>query len=101
MNVGAKAEDHSMQSLGPEAIKAKIRAKVTELAAALGSDASGLEDAEIIPFTGLLDSAALLELVVWLETEFELSLEQRDVNIENLGSLNAMASFLMTRKASQ
>jgi acyl carrier protein len=84
--------------LNPDTIRAAIRAKVLELAANLGEDASELEDDEIIPASGFLDSAAILELVVWYEGEYDLSLEQSEINIDNLGSVNAMTDYLIRRK---
>jgi acyl carrier protein len=83
----------------PEAIRNQIRAKVMELAAKLGNDASGLKDDDIIPVTGLLDSTALLELVVWYENEYDLPLKQEEINIDNLGSVNAMTNYLIARKS--
>ena len=86
-------------TLDRDAIKSCIRAKVAELAAALGNhDHSGLTDDGIIPATGLLDSAALLELVVWYEAEFDLPLKQEEINVDNLGSIDAMADYLISRK---
>jgi acyl carrier protein len=79
-------------------LTAAIRAKVIELAANLGYDAQDLGDDDLIPATGYLDSAGILELVVWYEDHFDLSLTQDEINIDNLGSVNAMASFLMGRK---
>ena len=84
--------------LNPDEIRAAIRAKVLELAANLGEDASELEDDEIIPTSGFVDSAAILELVVWYEDEFDLPLEQSEINIDNLGSINAMVDYLIRRK---
>jgi D-alanine--poly(phosphoribitol) ligase subunit 2 len=84
--------------LDREAIKSAIRAKVIDLAKALNIDASGLADADIIPATGYLDSTAILELVVWYEQTYEFPLEQEEINIDNLGSINAMADFLLSRK---
>ena len=81
-----------------DTIKTAIRAKVIELAANLGFDASGLQDDDIIPATGLLDSAGILELVVWYENEYDFPLQQDEINIDNLGSVNAMADFLLQRK---
>jgi acyl carrier protein len=80
------------------AIKDAIRAKVIELARNLGMDASGIQDDEIIPATGYLDSAAILELVVWYEGAYDMTLAQEEINIDNLGSLDAMADFLLARK---
>ncbi len=85
--------------LNPDAIRQAIRDKVMELARNLGYDASGLQDDDIIPATGLLDSAAILELVVWYEGAYDLSIAQEEINIDNLGSVNAMTGFLLQRKA--
>ena len=79
-------------------LKASIRAKVQELAANMGMDASELTDDDIIPATGMLDSAGILELVVWYEAEYDMPLEQDEINIDNLGSVTAMANFLISRK---
>ena len=83
--------------MNPETIKAAIRAKVIELAAALDADASDLDDDEIIPASGYLDSAAVMELVVWFEGEFDLRLTEDEINIDNLGSVNAMLGFVLRR----
>jgi D-alanine--poly(phosphoribitol) ligase subunit 2 len=86
-------------TLDRAAVKAAIRAQVIELAKALRMDASGIGDDDIIPATGLLDSTAVLKLVVWYEQTFDLPLTQEEVNIDNLGSINAMTEFLLVRKA--
>jgi len=85
-------------NLDREAIKAAIRAKVTALAKNLDMDASGLADDDILPATGMLDSTAILELVVWYEATYAMPLKQEEINIDNLGSINAMADFLLARK---
>jgi D-alanine--poly(phosphoribitol) ligase subunit 2 len=81
-----------------DTVKTRIRAKVVELAGHLGIDAGDLGDDDIIPATGVLDSAGVLELVVWYENEFERPLAQDEINIDNLGSINAMADFLVSKK---
>jgi len=85
-------------SLDREAVKAAIRSKVIELAQALDIDARGLADSDIIPATGLLDSTAILELVVWYEQTYDFPLKQDEINIDNLGSIDAMTDFLLSRK---
>lgn len=80
------------------AIKAAIRSKVIELAKALDIDATALGDAEIIPATGYLDSSAILELIVWYEHAYDFPLRQEDINIDNLGSIDAMTDFLLAGK---
>ncbi|MCU0842616.1 MAG: hypothetical protein MUC79_12985, partial [Thiobacillaceae bacterium] len=73
-------------NLDRDAIKAAVRAKVIELAKSLGMDASDIGDDDIIPASGYVDSAAILELVVWYEGEYDLPLKQDEINIDNLGS---------------
>ena len=85
-------------NLNRNEIKAALRAKVVELAKALDMDAGGVTDDDILPATGLLDSGAILELVVWFETTYRFSIKQEEINIDNLGSINAMADFLLARK---
>ena len=82
-----------------EAVKAAIRAKIVALARTLEMDASDIGDDDIVPASGYLDSAAILELVVWYETTYRLTLKQEEINIDNLGSINAMADFLLRRTA--
>ena len=84
--------------LNRDAIKAALRAKVVELARSLDLDASGVADDDILPATGLLDSNAILELVVWYETTYDFPIRQEEINVDNLGSINAMADFLLSRK---
>ena len=84
--------------LDRDAIKAAIRAKVIELAKALNIDATPLGDADIIPATGYLDSSGILELIVWYEQAYDFPLRQDEINIDNLGSIDAMTDFLLSRK---
>ena len=84
--------------LDRETVKAAIRARVIELARGLGMDASEIADDDVIPATGLLDSTAVLELVVWYEKTYDLPLKQEEINIDNLGSIDAMTGFLLARR---
>ena len=81
-----------------DSVREAIRAKVIALARALNIDASELRDDDIIPATGYLDSTAILELIVWYETTYELPLKQEEINVDNLGSVDAMTAFLFARK---
>jgi len=85
-------------NLDRDAIKAAVRTKVIELAKNLGMDAGDIGDDDIIPATGYVDSAAILELVVWYEAEYDMPLKQEEINIDNLGSINSMADFVIRRK---
>jgi acyl carrier protein len=79
-------------------IKTRIREKLAELAGEIGNDASQIRDDDIIPATGLVDSAGILGLVVWYEKAFDMSLKQEEINIDNLGSIESMADYVLKRK---
>lgn len=74
--------------------KNAIRQKVIEIAKMLGNDARGLKDSDVIPETGLLDSAGIMELIMWYEGNWDLSIAQEDLTIENFGTIDAMAAYL-------
>ncbi len=71
-----------------------IRAKVIELAGRRGVDASNLQDTELIPESGALDSVGILELITWFEMTFDVTIAQNDLTVENFGTIEAMASYL-------
>lgn len=86
-------------SLDKQDIQQAIKNKVIELADGLGSDASDLDVEEVIPASGYIDSAALLELITWFETTYGIRIPPTDLTIDNLGSASQMADYLLRRKA--
>jgi D-alanine--poly(phosphoribitol) ligase subunit 2 len=76
-----------------------IRRKVQEIARALGNDPRGLTDDQILPQTGLLDSASILELIFWVESEFHIEIDQSDLSLENFGTIRRMSDYIEARKA--
>ena len=85
-------------SLNKASIEAEIKAKVVEIAAQTGDDASELGLEEIIPATGLIDSTGLLELIAWYEKHYDIPLTQEEINIDNLGTVTRMAEFVLLKK---
>ena len=85
-------------SLNKENIEAEIKAKIVEIAAQTGDDASELAVDDIIPATGLIDSTGLLELIAWYEKTYQIPLAQEEINVDNLGSLTRMAEFVLRKK---
>ncbi len=83
--------------MNAETMQQEIRGKIAELAARLGNDAATVTDDDIVPFTGILDSAGLMELVAWYEDHFRLPLKQEEINIDNFGSIRAMTEFALRR----
>ncbi len=74
--------------------KQQIRAKITDLASELGRNATTLTDDDIIPRSGLLDSAAILGLIVWCESEFQVTIDFEEISVDNFGSIHRMLDFL-------
>lgn len=85
-------------SLDKQAIELAIKNKIVEIADRMGDDASELQNEDIIPATGLIDSAGLLELIAWYEDHYQIRLAQEEITIDNLGTLSSMADFVLRRK---
>ncbi|MFQ5705422.1 MAG: acyl carrier protein [Gemmatimonadales bacterium] len=52
-------------------------------------------DAEIdLLESGILDSVAMMELIVWLEDSFGIAIDTDDLVPENFASLGAMARYI-------
>lgn len=75
-----------------------IRRQFIDIVARLGEDGTDVQDDEILPGTGLIDSTGLLELVAWYEAHFEITLKQEEINIDNLGSIDSMARYALLRR---
>lgn len=43
---------------------------------------------------GILDSLAMMDLIVWLEQRFKITIDTEDLVPENFGTLNAIASYV-------
>ena len=76
------------------AARHEVRAKIVELASRTTGRTPTLHDDDVIPETGLLDSAAIMELIVWLEQRFGLEIDQGDLTVENFGTVNAIVSYI-------
>lgn len=75
-------------------VKTTILAKIRELSKSLGRDGRALKTSDEIPASGALDSAGLMELMLWYEAEFGLSIPQEDFTLENFGSVDQMANYI-------
>ena len=80
-------------------IEQAIKSRIVEIADSLGSDARELGRDELIPATGYIDSAGLLELIAWYEQHFDITVGTEDFTIDNLGTLAAMAEFVLRRQS--
>ena len=80
-------------------LKRIIREKVLEFAVRLDGDVSGMSDDDILLKRGLLDSASVFELLVWLEMQFDLELDFDGLSLDNFGSVTRMAEFIAAKQA--
>ncbi len=51
--------------------------------------------------TGLVDSMGVVQIVSWMESELDISVEPNDVVLEHFQTVDAMADFVDRRRASQ
>lgn len=75
----------------------EIHTKIEELARARGVRGIAFTDRDVIPERNLLDSAGIMELIVWFEGRFDVTVEQDDLTIETFGTVNAMVDYLQLR----
>lgn len=80
-------------------VKSEIHAKFVDIAKHLGKDAKRLRTDELIPHTGLLDSAGLMELMMWFEATYDLEIDQADFTMDNFGSIDSMTAYLERARA--
>lgn len=65
----------------------------TDDQSALGNDDSFLEK-------GIIDSTGILELIAFMEEEFELVVDEEEMIPENLDSVNRITSFIGGKQSS-
>jgi acyl carrier protein len=75
--------------------KEKIREFVIENFL-FGAD-DGVEDDTSFLENGIVDSTGILELVTFLEEEFEISVEDEELIPENLDSINNVVAYLQRK----
>ena len=64
----------------------------------MGDTASMLDDGESFLETGTIDSSGVLEVVMFLEHNFQLKVQDRELLPENLDSVNRLVQFVMRKK---
>ncbi len=79
-------------------IKRTIRNRIIELADRRRIDASNLKDSDVISEIGVLESAGIMELIIWFEMPFDITIAQTDLTLENFGTIDAMVSYLQQSK---
>lgn len=78
-------------------IKNAIRNAVVQLSKDCGIGAENVDDDCVIPEARILDSSSIIELVIWLEMHFSIEIPQDEVTMDNLGSINQMADYVIKK----
>jgi len=76
-------------------LKSRIREFIVENF--LFGNADSLEDRTSFLEEGIIDSTGVLELVTYLEEEFDITIEDEELIPENLDSINNVNAFLETK----
>ncbi|MHB2156411.1 acyl carrier protein [Calditrichota bacterium GD2] len=59
-----------------------------------GDDSVTFSDDDSLSENGIIDSTGILGLVNFLESEFQLSIENEEITPENLDSINKIVQFI-------
>ncbi len=73
--------------------KAKIRSFIVETFLFDAPD-SAFDDDDSLLDSGIIDSTGVLELVSFIEEEFDIEVKDEELIPENLDSLNRLASYI-------
>lgn len=62
-------------------------------------DESELSNTDLFLEIGILDSTGIMELIYFIEDEFEVKVEDKEMIPENLGSVERVASFVQRKQS--
>jgi acyl carrier protein len=63
------------------------------------ADRRELSDSESLLGAGLIDSTGILDLVIFLETKFQIQMADADIVPENLDSIRAIVAYIESKLA--
>ena len=91
-----------METFMTETTAAPIRAHVKAFIVSnflFGREGDGIHDDQSFLETGLIDSTGLLELIAFVEGEYGIAVEDRELVPENLDSLSNISQFILRKQA--
>ena len=75
----------------------KVRAFVVENLL-LGEEENDFSDSQSFLESGLIDSTGILEVIAFLEEEYEITIADEEMVPDNLESVDNIVAFLQTRR---
>jgi acyl carrier protein len=78
----------------------EVRSQVREyvISSFYVADPAALADSASLVKSGVVDETGMLEMVAFLESNFDLGIEEDEIVPENLGSIARIASFVCRKK---
>jgi acyl carrier protein len=77
------------------ALAISVRGRISQIALrVLSDDVPEFSDTDVLIDAGLLDSPGVIELIIWLEDEFKITIAENEVTFANLGSVTAITAFI-------
>jgi acyl carrier protein len=64
----------------------------------IGSDFESINDSDSFMEKEIIDSTGVLELTSFVETEFEITIEDEEMTPDNLDSIEKLANFVSRKK---
>lgn len=78
------------------AVRKKVREYVVENLL-IGEEEAGFSDEQSFLETGLIDSTGILEVIFFLENEFDLEIDDEEMVPENLDSVANIGRFVLSK----
>ena len=82
--------------MSAEAVLKKVREYVAENLL-IGEEEAGFSDEQSFLETGLIDSTGILEVIFFLEKEFDLEIDDEEMVPENLDSVANIGRFVLSK----
>ncbi len=80
--------------------KAEIRLKIRQFLAQHFRNHDDLQDDDDIFKLGFVSSLFAMQLVVFVEREFELTMEDQDLELDHFRTINALTALVMQKRGS-
>ena len=82
--------------MNPGAVVKKVREYVIENLL-VGDEEAGFSDDQSFLETGMIDSTGILEVILFLENEFDLEISDEEMVPENLDSVASIGRFVLSK----
>ncbi len=63
------------------------------------TDPSSIDDDTLLVTSGIVDSTGMLEVITFLESEFDIRIADQEMTPENLESVSRIARFVASKQA--